>query len=63
MAKQKNAALGKGVFIGALLLVFAVVFGGMWVFRNLGKSDRVVDAEDATRTLNKLYDRIDPEEV
>ena len=61
MAKQKNAALGKGVFIGALLLVFAVVFGGMWVFRNLGKSDRVVDAEDATRTLNKLYDRIDPE--
>lgn len=61
MANSKNAGFGRVVFIGALLLVFAVAFGGIWAFRNLGKSDRIVSAEDAGRTIDRLYNKIDPE--
>jgi len=60
MASKKGGAKGVVVFLGALILVFAVALGGLWAFRNLGKSERVVGAEDATRTMDRLYKQIDP---
>lgn len=61
MASNKNGALGRVVFAGALVLVFVLALGGIWALRNWNKSDRVIDAEDASRTITNLYNRIDPE--
>lgn len=61
MAGKKSGATGRLVFVLALALVFAVALGGLWLFRNFGKSDRVVDAEDAARTIERLYKSVDPD--
>ena len=61
MAGNKSGATGRLVFVLALALVFAVALGGLWVFRNFGKSDRVVNAEDAARTIERLYKSVDPD--
>ena len=61
MAGKKNGATGRIVFVIALVLVFGLALGGLWVFRNFGKSDRVVGAEDAMRTIDRLYKSVDPD--
>ncbi|MBQ9006875.1 MAG: substrate-binding domain-containing protein, partial [Atopobiaceae bacterium] len=61
MAEKKGGAAGRLVFVGALVLVFALALGGLWFFRNFGKSDREVNSEDAARTIERLYKSIDPE--
>ena len=58
MSKEKNSL----VMISALLLigvfVFAVVYGGITLTRNLGKSKKVVSKEKAAKTLEDLYQEI-----
>lgn len=60
MAKR-NGLVGRLVFVGALIAVFALALGGLWAFRNFGKSPKVVDQEDAVRTIGRLYGKVDPE--
>ena len=59
MAKS-GGARGKFVYVIALVLVFGLALGGLWFFRNFGKSNRVVNAEDAVRTITRLSNEIDP---
>lgn len=60
MANKKNGALGRVVFVGAIALVFALALGGIWAFRNLGKSSREVSVETAEKTIDQLYRKVDP---
>lgn len=55
----------KKVIIFAVIAatVFLVVFGGLSITKNLGKSDTQVSEDDATKTLNKLLKKIDYQEV
>ncbi|MBQ6420132.1 MAG: VWA domain-containing protein [Clostridia bacterium] len=50
----------KGALIVIIVLVVAVVFGGLYLTRNLGKSKKAVTTEDAMNKLTKLVDRIEP---
>ncbi len=50
----------KGVLIVIIVLVVALVFGGLYLTRNLGKNQKTVSAEDAMRRLTKYVDNIDP---
>ncbi|WP_145028630.1 VWA domain-containing protein [Paenibacillus sp. Y412MC10] len=43
-----------------LIFVFALVYGGITVTSNLGKSKDQVTAEDAAKRLDKLYSKISP---
>lgn len=52
----------KGLLVVIILLVVGLVFGGLYLTRNLGKSSRSVSSEDAMRKLNKYVDKIDPAE-
>ena len=50
----------KGLLIVIIVLVVGLVFGGLYVTRNLGKSNKSVSGEDAMRRLNKYVDKIEP---
>lgn len=59
MSAQKK---GKGpiVFIVAVVAVFGLVVGGLFLFRNFGKSDREIDSANAVATIDGLYDQLAP---
>ena len=44
-----------GILLGITVLVFGLIYGGISVTKNLGKTQKVVTMENATDTLNKLY--------
>lgn len=46
------------ILAGIAILVFAVIYGGITVTKNLGKSKTAVSNENAADTLNKLYKEI-----
>lgn len=50
----------KGLLVVIILLVVALVFGGLYLTRNFGKSTKSVSSEDAMRKLNKYVDKIEP---
>lgn len=50
----------KGRYILIIVLVVAMVFGGLFAFRNCGKSDKEISEADARRRLTKLVDRVSP---
>lgn len=58
-----SSSKSRVVFIGVMAALFLVVLGGIWGLRNFGKTDRAVSAESATRSLDNLYKRVDPEIV
>lgn len=45
------------------IVVFAIIFGGMSLTKNLGKSKQVVSTEKAEESLNRLYKNIDVSEI
>ena len=48
--KKKNST---GAMIGIAVAVIALVFGGVALTRNIGKSDKVITKEAAMETLEK----------
>lgn len=44
-----------GALIGISVLVFCLIFVGITLTKNMGKSEKVVTTENATETLNRLY--------
>jgi Ca-activated chloride channel family protein len=44
--------------VGISVLVFALIYGGISLTKNRGKSKKVVSIENATESLNKLYSDI-----
>ena len=52
----------KGIVIAVVVLAVALVFGGLYATRNLGKSSKTVSEEDAVHKLEKYIERIAPEE-
>jgi Ca-activated chloride channel family protein len=44
-----------GILLGITLLVFGLIYAGISMTKNLGKSQKVVTIENANDTLNKLY--------
>lgn len=47
-----------GILLGITVLVFGLIYGGISMTKNLGKSQKAVTMENATDTLNKLYGNI-----
>ena len=44
-----------GALVGISILVFGVIYGGITLTKNIGKSKKVVTIENATKILNDLY--------
>ena len=49
-----------GVIAAIFVLVVVVVFGGLALTRNVGKSAKTVSRESAVSTLEKYVKKIDP---
>lgn len=49
-----------GILAAVIILVCGAVFGGIYVTRNIGKSDKAISGENAEKRLAKMVDRIDP---
>lgn len=49
-----------GILAIVIVLVCAAVFGGIYVTRNIGKSEKVISEESAVKRLSKMVDRINP---
>lgn len=49
-----------GILACAIVLVCAAVFGGIYVTRNIGKSEKVISEESAEKRLAKMVDKIGP---
>ena len=60
MYKESNSMFGKIAMIA--ICVCALVFGGLFLTRNIGKSSRVVDVESAEAQLEKYVKNINPSE-
>ncbi len=50
-----------GILAGVVILVCAAVFGGIYVTRNIGKSEKVISEESAEKRLARMVDKIHPE--
>lgn len=50
-----------GILACVIVLVCAAVFGGIYVTRNIGKSEKVISEESAEKRLAKMVDKINPE--
>ena len=55
--KKKNTVI---IIIGILIVVFAVTFAGIYLTRNLGKSERTISEESAKSRLAKMVKEINP---
>jgi Ca-activated chloride channel family protein len=58
MNGKNNSLKGIMIFSFIALLVFGVIYGGISLTKNLGKSKKVVNTENAMESLNKIYDDI-----
>ena len=50
-----------GILMVVMILVCAAVFGGIYMTRHIGKSEKVVSKESAERRLAKMVDKINPQ--
>ena len=50
-----------GILACVIVLVCAAVFGGIYVTRNIGKSEKVISEESAEKRLARMVDKINPE--
>lgn len=57
MRKNKNFTL-----IGIFAIICAIVFGGIFLTRNVGKSEKKISKESAVTQLAKMVKKIDPSE-
>ncbi len=58
--EEKKSGIG-GVAI-IFIIVIAVVFGGIYITRNVGKSQKTISKEDAGKKLEKMVKKIEPEQ-
>lgn len=49
-----------GILAAVVILVCAAVFGGIYLTRNLGKSEKTISKENAGKRLSKMVEKIDP---
>ena len=49
-----------GILAAVVVIVCAAVFGGIYVTRNLGKSEKVISEENAEKRLTRMVDKINP---
>ncbi|MCI8730076.1 MAG: VWA domain-containing protein [Lachnospiraceae bacterium] len=50
-----------GILMVVMILVCAAVFGGIYMTRHIGKSEKVVSKESAEKRLAKMVDKINPQ--
>lgn len=50
-----------GILMVVMILVCAAVFGGIYMTRHIGKSEKVVSKESAEKHLAKMVDKINPQ--
>ncbi|MCX7922569.1 MAG: VWA domain-containing protein [Clostridia bacterium] len=55
MGENNKVLKALGILVGISVLVFGLIYGGITLTKNIGKSKKVVTAENATETLNELY--------
>ena len=57
---MNDKKLGMGVVAIIFMVVVVAVFGGIYLTRNLGKSQKVVSKEDAGKKLSRMINDIEP---
>jgi Ca-activated chloride channel homolog len=55
MPEKNNSLKIVVIFVAIAVLVFGIIYGGITVTKNLGKSKKVVTGENAVETMNSLY--------
>ena len=50
-----------GILMVVMILVCAAVFGGIYMTRHIGKSEKVISKESAEKRLAKMVDKINPQ--
>ena len=58
MSQNSKMLKTLGVLTGISLFVFLLIYGGISLTKNMGKSQKVITTENATQTLNKLYNKV-----
>ncbi|PYG86904.1 Ca-activated chloride channel family protein [Ruminiclostridium sufflavum DSM 19573] len=58
MGNSKKTLKILGALAGISVIVFCLIYGGITLTKNMGKSAKVVSAENAAETLNELYQDI-----
>lgn len=61
MARGSSNATGRIVAIVGIALAAGILFAGFRLTQNLGKSEKVIDAETATKSLERMVDKIGPQ--
>lgn len=61
--KENNFIKVFAVLVTMGIIVFAIIFGGMTLTKNWGKSKQAITSEKAEETLNRLYKNIDVSEI
>lgn len=49
-----------GIVAASVVIMCVLVFGGIYLTRNIGKSEKTISKENAQERLEKMVDRIDP---
>ncbi len=49
-----------GLIIGIFAIVAVLVFGGIYITRNIGKSQKTISSEDAKKTIIKMARKVEP---
>ena len=57
---SSSKSIGPVVAIAGLAIAAGIIFAGFRLTQNIGKSEKVIDAETATKTLEKMVERIEP---
>ena len=55
MTNRTNVVRGVTIFVGITVLVFVLIYGGISLTKNLGKSPKVITAVNAKEALDKIY--------
>lgn len=56
---ERNNSVRNSILLGLIgVFVFIVIYGGISLTKNLGKSKQVITAENAMETMDELYDEI-----
>lgn len=63
MARGSSNVTGRIVAIIGIALAAGIIFAGFRLTQNIGKSEKVIDTETATKTLEKMVGRIEPQEM
>lgn len=59
---MRSSKRNYGILIAVVIAMAVLVFGGIYLTRNVGKSEKVVNTQTIVSKLDKFYNKVDPQE-